>query len=150
MLITDYRYWDNQRFDYTYRTRRLVAPQHVHDIFNDNAYYYRTTVGKEFEQFMVYQGAASERYRQPPGTASEVVLYHKAFAFVAEIHCYIRPDTTDHDDPDLGASGKADARELIHEDEIYYVADRPRKPDFSDLPRRAARRANMGRDRRSW
>lgn len=135
MYIT-YQDHNGKRFMYAYRSKSTVSSQHLCDIFNDD-YYYDRAIDGEFEQFTAYQDDAGPFSGQPPGTSSEITIYHIGEAFVAEVHFFVLPhDYLGDDRPDLGASGLPDPRELIHEEEVYYVADRPKKPKF--LNRRAA------------
>ncbi len=125
-----------RQFVYRYDAKRMCAPSVIRSLFNDNFYYDRAVVQGEFEQYVVYQAAPSDFSGQAAGSSSEVVIYHQGDNFVAEVHYFVLPDSIDAADPDLGASGKADPKELIHDDRVYYLAERPKRPPTRAKPSR--------------
>src|SRR4051794_24639066 len=91
-----------------------VSRDAICDRFNDGGYFYMTSENGGIEQAVEYNELASPRYRQPPGTLSQELIYHIDHAFVARVHQFLLPgDELDAAGlPYLGGYGHPEPKEL--------------------------------------
>lgn len=125
-------------FHATYTGKLEVAPSNLRQLYNDGQYYWRATVvlppatKPEFETECVYEADASEAVDQPPGTLSQIMVYHVKRAFFVRVHQLMLPDseTDEWERPLLGGPrGEPDPKDLI-EDETWYTLIPEKVPKF--------------------
>ncbi len=122
---------DGTNICYDYDRELAVSSETLCQHFNNGYYWYRGEVEGEFAFICEYNELAPPEANQPPGTLSQIILYHSRPNFVARVHQYLLPEEQRDGAglPLLGASGMPDPKELI-EDRVYFQLRRRRKPSF--------------------
>ncbi len=106
-----------------YRKKRSATAEVIQDLFNDHEYWWRAAIEREFQLDVVYQDEASGANNQPPGTVSEIVVYHMDRSFFVRVHQYVLPygEVDQWGRPRLGGKrNEPDPKEIIFEDGIWY------------------------------
>ena len=126
---------DGTRVRYDYDRQEYVSPETLRDDFNDGYYWYRAEIGGEFAFAYEHNELAPPEANQPPGTLSQIVIYHGEPDFVARVHQYLLPDEERDEERDeegyplLGGSGRPDPKALL-EVRVLRVARRRKVPRF--------------------
>jgi hypothetical protein len=95
--------------------QRFVAAREIQTYFNEGRYYERARQG-EFDTRLLKSRVPKHLHQgEPEGTLSQMVAYYESGRRIAIVHQYLRPDGT------LGASGRPDPKQLLHEGELLIV-----------------------------
>lgn len=123
---------DGTNVRYHYERKEEVSAQNLCDRFNGGDYWYRAEINGEYELACEYNELAPPEVNQPPGTLSQIIIYHNAPDFVVRVHQYLLPDEErdEHGQLLLGGSGMPDPKELLEEDRVLRVLRPRRRPSF--------------------
>lgn len=122
---------DSTSVRYDYDREEELSPAVLRERFNDGYYWHLAEVSGELSQAYEYSELAPPEANQPPGTLSQIIIYHSRPDFVARVHQYLLPDE-ERDGagyPLLGGSGIPDPKELL-ESRVLRVGRRRRTPRF--------------------